>query len=131
MIYLDYNATTPMKPAVRAAIFEAMERHGNSSSVHRYGRIARRYVEEARASVAALAGVKPAQVVFTGSGTEANNMVFHGARDAYVITSSIEHDSVRACAPEAMLIPANENGMIDLAEAEKLLKSAPANALVS
>ena len=60
MIYLDYNATAPMKPAVGAGMLEAIERCGNPSSVHRFGRVVRRHIEEARASVAALAGVKPA-----------------------------------------------------------------------
>ena len=63
MIYLDSNATAVMKPAIRAAITESMERQGNPSSVHRDGRIARRYVEEARASVAALLGAKPAETM--------------------------------------------------------------------
>ncbi len=131
MIYLDYNATAPMKPAIRVAILEAMERHGNPSSVHRYGRIARRYVEEARASVAALVGVKPSQVVFTGSGTEANNMVFNACAGSPLIMSAIEHDSVRACAPNATLLPVHPSGVVDLAAAEAILKAAPANTLVS
>lgn len=131
MIYLDYNATAPIKPAVRAAMLEAMERHGNPSSVHRYGRIARRYVEEARAAVAALAGVKPAQVIFTGSGTEANNMVFNGSRPAGVIVSAIEHDSVLACAPDAQKIPVTEDGIVDLESAGKLFQATPPGSLVS
>jgi cysteine desulfurase len=131
MIYLDYNATSPMKPAIRAAVLEAMERYGNPSSVHRFGRIARRYVEEARASVAALVGVKPAQVIFTGSGTEANNMIFAGMPGANFITSSIEHDSVLACTPKAMRIPVTQNGLINLTAAEEVLKVAPAKSLIS
>lgn len=131
MIYLDYNATTPMKPAVRAAMLEAMERHGNPSSVHRYGRIARRYVEEARAAIAAFVGVKPAQVIFTSGGTEANNMVFAGMMDATFITSSIEHDSVVACSPNAKRIPVNSDGVVDLSAADEMLKAAPAKTLVS
>lgn len=131
MIYLDYNATTPMKPAVRAAVLEAMERYGNPSSVHRFGRIARRYVEEARAAVAALSGVKPAQVIFTASGTEANNMVFAGLPNTNFITSSIEHDSVLACTPKAVRLPVTQDGVIDLNAAEEILKNAPASSLVS
>ncbi|MDX2028002.1 MAG: cysteine desulfurase family protein [Alphaproteobacteria bacterium] len=131
MIYLDYNATAPMKPAVRAAILEAMERHGNPSSVHRYGRTARRYLEETRALVAALVGANPAQVVFTGSGTEANNMVFYGLGHTNFITSSIEHDSVLACTPDAFRLPVTAEGIVDLAAAEEILKNAPAKSLVS
>ncbi len=131
MIYMDYNATTPMKPAVRAAVLEAMERYGNPSSVHRYGRIARRYVEEARAAVAALAGVKPAQVIFTSSGTEANNMIFAGLPGTHFITSAIEHDSVLASTPNAQRLPVTTDGVIDLSAAEQILKVAPTQSLIS
>jgi cysteine desulfurase len=129
MIYLDYNATAPMKPAVRAAMLEAMERVGNPSSVHRYGRIARRHIEEARASVAALAGVKPAQVIFTSGGTEANVTVLRGA--SAVITSAIEHDSVLAVTPNAARLPVTRDGAVDLNAAEEVFKLVPAGALVS
>ncbi len=124
MIYLDYNATAPMKPAVRVAMLEAMERHGNPSSVHRFGRIARRYVEEARAAVAALVGVKPAQVIFTSGGTEANNIVFRGAEYGSYVTSAIEHDSILVPTPQAERIPVNDDGVIDLAKAEIILQQA-------
>ena len=65
MIYLDANATLPLKPAVRAAIGEAMERHGNPSSVHGFGRAARRLVEDARDSLSQWLGAEPAGVIFT------------------------------------------------------------------
>ena len=131
MIYLDYNATAPMKQAVITAMVEAMERHGNPSSVHRFGRISRRYVEEARSAVAAFVGVKPAQVVFTGGGTEANNMVFYNESDHNIITSSIEHDSVLATTPEAVRMPVTSHGIIDLGALEEQLKSASSRFLVS
>jgi cysteine desulfurase len=131
MIFLDYNATAPMKPAVRAAVLETMERHGNPSSVHRYGRIARRYAEDARAVLAAFVGVKPPQVIFTSGGTEANNMVLRGVNCAHFITSAIEHDSVLATTPTAERLPVNGDGIVDLASAERILKSAPAQSLVS
>ncbi|HUY68520.1 MAG TPA: cysteine desulfurase family protein [Alphaproteobacteria bacterium] len=125
MIYLDYNATAPTKPAVRAAVMEAMERHGNPSSVHRYGRVAKKHIEAARASVAAFIGVKPAQVIFTSGGTEANNMVLRRTGAAPIITSSIEHDSVLACAPDAARIPVDADGVIDLAAVQAILAGAP------
>lgn len=131
MTYLDYNANAPMKPAVRAAVLEAMERWGNPSSVHRSGRIARRYVEEARAAIAALVGVKPAQVIFTASGTEANNMVFAGLPESHFITSAIEHDSVLAGTPQATRLPVTTEGIVDLRAAHEILKTAPANSVVS
>jgi cysteine desulfurase len=130
MIYLDYNATAPMKPAVRSAMMEAMERHGNPSSVHRYGRIARRYVDEARASVAALAGVKPTQVIFTSGGTEANNLILTQAVPA-VLTSAIEHDSVIAAVPDALRIPVTSSGVIDFEQAHQMMAAAPKGSLVT
>lgn len=129
MIYLDANATAVMKPAVRAAISEAMERHGNPSSVHRYGRIARRYVEDARASVAALVGVKPAQVIFTSGGTEANNLIL--SNFVSIIASSIEHESVLTFSPVANRLPVTNDGVIDLTEAEQIFRNAPTSSLVS
>lgn len=131
MIYLDYNASAPIKPAVSHAMMEAMERQGNPSSVHRYGRVARRHLEEARASVAAFAGVKPAQVIFTSGGTESNNLALRGFPSAHVITSSIEHDSVLAAVPNAERLPVTQDGEIDLAAAARIIKSAPAGSLVS
>ena len=129
MIYLDANATTPIKPAVRAAINEAMERHGNPSSVHRYGRIARRYVEDARSAVAALAGVKPAQVVFTSGGTEANNLILGSFKS--IITSAMEHDSVLVFGVNENRLPVTLDGVVDLGAAEAILKSAPQNSCIS
>ena len=100
--YLDYNATAPMRPAVADAMAAALGAFGNPSSVHRFGRAARQRVEEARATVAALVGARPGQVVFTGGGTEANNLALAGTgRPALV--SAIEHDSVLRAAPAAGL----------------------------
>ena len=132
MIYLDHNATAPMKPAVRAAMMEAMERYGNPSSVHRYGRIARKYMDEARAAIAALVGVKPTQVVFTSGATEANNMVFANARAGQaILTSSIEHDSVLACTPNAQRLAVKLDGTLDMAAVEEALLKSPEGSLVS
>lgn len=131
MIYLDYNATTPVKPAVRAAVAEAMERCGNPSSVHRFGRIARRSMDEARASVAAMVGVKPVQVIFTSGGTEADLLALRGIAAPQIITSSIEHDAVLANNPDAPCLPVDRRGLVDVNAAEELLKNAPAGSLVS
>jgi cysteine desulfurase len=131
MIYLDHNASSPAKPAVRTAMLEAMERSGNPSSVHRFGRIARRYMEEARGSLAAFVGVRPARVVFTSGGTEANAMVLRGSRASTIITSAIEHDSVLANTPKAIRLPVTSDGVVDLAAAADIMKAEPAGALVS
>ena len=84
-VYLDHNATTPLHPRAREAMLPWLGGglHGNPSSVHRFGQAARKAVEEAREKVAALLGGRPPEVVFTASGTEANNAVlFHVARRA-------------------------------------------------
>lgn len=104
-VYLDNNATTPLHPRAREAMLPWLgERHGNPSSVHRFGQAARNAVEEAREKVAALLGGRPPEVVFTASGTEANNAVlFHSARQAgswghlagHLVISAVEHPSIR------------------------------------
>src|SRR6266403_1287725 len=96
-VYLDNNATTPVLPEV----FEAMrpfylEKFGNASSIHHFGQHARAAVEKARASVAALLNARPAEIVFTSGGTEADNLGIFGlaSRGDHVITSTIEHSAV-------------------------------------
>src|SRR4051794_16103679 len=81
-VYFDNNATTPLHPRVREAMLPWIgELHGNPSSLHRFGQAARNAVEEAREKVAALLGVRPPELVFTASGTEANNtVIFHCSR---------------------------------------------------
>jgi cysteine desulfurase len=100
--YFDHNATTPVDPRVRDAMLPWLgERHGNPSSIHRWGRAAREAVEAARGEVAALLGARPGEVVFTASGTEANNTVLATvARRAgfrgHLVVSALEHSSIRA-----------------------------------
>jgi len=106
-IYLDHNATTPLDPRVRDEMLEAMAAtHGNPSSVHRFGQAARERVEAARDRVAALVGAKPPELVFTASGTEANNAVILscGRRAewrGHLVISAFEHPSVLAAADRA------------------------------
>ena len=79
-VYLDHNATTPLAERVRAAMLPWLgERWGNPSSIHRFGQAAAAAVEEAREQVARLVGANPLEVVFCGSGTEANNAVIWSA----------------------------------------------------
>jgi cysteine desulfurase len=93
--YLDWNATAPLRSEARAAMLAALEVVGNPSSPHAEGRRARSIVEDAREQVAALVGAKPAEVVFTSGGTEANNAVLAAGWDA-ILVAGIEHDSVLA-----------------------------------
>ena len=118
--YLDYNATAPVRPTVVEAMREVLERTGNPSSVHRFGREARRALEHAREAVAAMVGAAPAQVVFTSGGTEANNQALRSARGP-VAVSAIEHDSVLAAVPDAARIAVDAEGRIDLEALERAL----------
>lgn len=98
-VYLDHNATTPLHPKAREAMLPWLgERHGNPSSIHRFGQEARNAVEEAREKVAALLGARPPEVVFTASGTEGNNAVLFGVKDGHLVASSFEHPSIREAA---------------------------------
>lgn len=103
-VYFDHNATTPLEPRVREAMLPWMgELHGNPSSVHSFGRAAREAVEEARDRVASMLDVAPVEVVFTSSGTEANNAVLlalaSGVEErGHVVISAFEHPSVEASA---------------------------------
>lgn len=132
-IYLDWNATAPLRPSVRAAMTESLGACGNPSSVHGEGRAARRRIEEARAAVAALVGAQPRNVVFTSGGTEANMLALSphlqggadGAPRDHLLVSAIEHASVacggRFAPAQVTAIPVTRRGEVDLARLETLL----------
>ena len=130
-VYLDYNASAPLRPAVKAAVAEALDLVGNPSSVHGHGRAVRRALEEARARVAALGGAAPTRVVFTAGGTEANNLALRGFPGRRLIVSAVEHDSVLAAAPDAARIPVDDHGVADLDALDRLLAAGEGPALVS
>src|SRR3954454_5514508 len=124
-VYLNWNATTPLRPEARLAMAAAWEVAGNPSSVHAEGRQARRLLEDARAAVSAAVGARPQDVVFTSGGTEANALALtpglrRGAGEPLrrLLVSAIEHTSVLAggrFSPEAIgTIQANGSGLIDL-----------------
>ena len=131
MVYLDHNATTPVLPDAAEAMARALARLGNASSVHAFGRDARRCVEDARESVAALAGVRPDEVVFTSGGTEANNLALRGAGREPVLVSAVEHVSVLEAVAGAATVPVNGDGVVDIGALEARLAAAPGPALVS
>lgn len=100
-VYLDHNSTTPIDPAVREAMLPYLaEKFGNPSSLHAFGRTARVAVDEARDSVASIVGADPATMVFTSSGSEANNLAIRGIAAArrdwgrHLVVSAVEHSSV-------------------------------------
>lgn len=92
--YLDFNATSPLRPQARAAVISALECAGNPSSVHLEGRWARHILEDARQAVAALVNAEPRQVIFTSGATEANTTVLGQARWLAVAAAGVEHPSV-------------------------------------
>ncbi len=133
--YFDYNATAPVKPGVALAVADALAVGGNPSSVHRNGRLAHAVIERARGQVAELVGAASGDVIFTSGGTEANNFALHAVVTAgrRLIVSAIEHPSVLAAADQlgATRLPVNGDGVVDLAELERLLAADGTPALVS
>jgi len=129
--YLDWNATAPLRPEAAAAVAAALALCGNPSSVHRWGRAARRLVEVARGAVAALAGASPDGVVFTSGGTEANHLALLGSGRERILVSAIEHGSVLQAVPAAERIPVDAEGIVDAARLEQLLAGDSRPALVS
>jgi cysteine desulfurase len=134
-VYLDWNATVPLRPEARAAVLAALDAVGNPSSVHREGRAARHLVEQAREQVAALVGAEPRNVVFTSGGTESNRMALcpalevarrrdHAGFDRLLI-SAVEHASVRAgggfASGQIEEIPVGADGVVDLVALERRL----------
>jgi len=135
-IYLDWNATAPLREEARTAALASLDLVGNPSSVHREGRAARHVIEQAREQVAALVGAAPRNVVFTSGGTEANvlALVPTAARDRLLV-SAIEHPSVlaggRFPAGSVEHLPVTGSGEVDLAALERRVAALEGRALVS
>ncbi|HEU0216953.1 MAG TPA: cysteine desulfurase family protein [Stellaceae bacterium] len=129
--YLDWNATTPLRPEAATAIAGALALGGNPSSVHASGRAARQLVERSRATVAALVGVAPDGIVFTSGGTEANHLALLGSGRGRVLVSAVEHSSVLQALPDAERIPVDRDGLVDGAALAALLAAEERPALVS
>lgn len=130
MIYLDANATEPLRPEARKAMLDALEQGGNPSSVHQAGRAARKILEEARERVANYANAGPADVIFCAGATEADALAVHAfGANRPVLVGATEHDAIRAAAPSAITIPVQADGQVDMAAFQHLLAAYP-NALV-
>jgi cysteine desulfurase len=134
-IYLDYNASAPMEEAVANAVRDVALQGGNPSSVHRFGNVARRAIEDAREKVASFAAARPSEVVFTSGGTESNNLAIGGSGRETVFVSAVEHDSVLAPAADKSLrceiIAVDTNGVVDTGALDQMLTAAKSPALVS
>ncbi|MBR0789647.1 cysteine desulfurase [Bradyrhizobium manausense] len=140
-VYLDWNATTPLRVEARAAMLAAYELIGNPSSVHAEGREARRLVEDARGVLATAVGALPRNVVFTSAGTEANTLALSpglrgrsGEPVLRLLVSAVEHASVlaggRFPAESARQVRVTRSGVVDLDHLRELLADGPP-ALVS
>lgn len=115
MHYLDANASEPLRPEAKAAMNAAFEITGNPSSVHAAGRAARRLMEDARERIATEFGARGQDLVFTSGGTEANALAVHAVGlDRRILICATEHDSVRAAAPKAGILPVDRDGVADL-----------------
>jgi cysteine desulfurase len=124
-VYLDANATEPLRPASRAAVIAALEL-GNPSSIHTPGRAARRALEEARERVAGYFGARPAQVIFCSGATEANALAIAGpGRGGPILVGATEHAAVREAAADGIDIPVDAHGAVDLPALEALLRDHP------
>ncbi len=137
LIYLDHNATTPLDPAVLAAMMPYLkERFGNASSYHTAGRLARAAMEHARAQVATFLGATPAEVIFTGSGTEADNLALRGVaaatgrRGRHLVIGATEHPAVLRTAAdlaadgwEVTCLPVDGEGRVDPAAVRQALRA--------
>jgi len=143
-IYFDYNATTPLDPAVREAMLPYLgDIFGNPSSVHHVGRRARALLDEARDRVASVWSAKPSEVIFTSGGTESNNLAIFGAarhtkgKGRHLITSQVEHHAVlQACEYLAnkegfqlTCLPVNRDGFFEPKQLEEAIR--PDTILVS
>jgi len=130
-IYLDHAATTPMSPVAIAALTTAMAKTGNASSLHTQGRSVRKDVEEAREAIALASGARPNEIIFTGSGTEANNLAVKGfywsaiAQDPQrnvIVIAAFEHHAIlepvewleKHEGAVLIYIPISRNGVVDL-----------------
>ena len=149
MIYLDHNATSPLRAEAKEAAERALEIGGNASSVHERGRAARAVIERARAQVAALAGARIEDVIFTSGGSEANALALwgaihgaaaDGARITRLFVSAIEHESVLANAAvlaervaglRLETIPVTGDGGADLQALRAMLREGKGRALIA
>src|SRR5882724_8359678 len=143
-VYFDYNATTPLDPDVRAAMLPYLDSYwGNPSSVHHLGRKARALLDDARDRAAKFLGAKPSEIIFTGGGTEANNLAIFGtarllkSKGKHLITSAVEHDAVLQSFDyleknegfTVSRLPVDVNGRVSVADLKQAIR--PDTVLVS
>ena len=130
-VYLDYNATTPIDPAVQKAMINAMDIYGNPSSTHQIGQSAKEVVESARHTIAQYLGTTAEHIYFTSGATEANNLILIQCcpPNSHLITSQIEHSSIytqaqelESCGVEVTYIPVDKTGIINPINIQNAIK---------
>ena len=135
-VYMDHNGTTPVHPEVLEAMMPFFkEQFGNASSIHWAGREVKKYVDDAREKVASLLNASPAEIVFTGCGTESDNMAIKGVAFAlkdkgrHIITTRVEHHAVlhtgqflEKMGYEVTYLPVDRDGLIDLEDLRRSIK---------
>ena len=131
MIYLDYNATAPLWPAVKRRIIDALDVPGNPSSVHSSGRNARALVEKARGEIASSFGATHENIIFTSGATEANTLALAGSKRRRVLVSGIEHLSVLEAVSDVEKIAVDQAGLVSSECLANLLRQDANSALVS
>jgi cysteine desulfurase len=132
-VYLDHNATSPLRPEVKLEMLKWIEGPRNASSIHSYGRTARAAIEGARRVVGEALGTRPDSVVFVSSATEGNALALKGVQAAGHIVSAIEHDAVlkNVNTSTAIVCPVDEHGVVNLSVLADLLKAQPTPTMVS
>jgi cysteine desulfurase len=124
-VYLDHNATSPLRPEVKAAMVSAMDVAGNASSIHKEGRAARKLMDDAREKIAFAIGALPQMITFTSGGTEANTMALRGVAAERILVSAIEHpcvlDAAKATGKPVDIIPVDDQGCVNLGALEELI----------
>ncbi|MCE3231979.1 MAG: nifS [Rickettsiaceae bacterium] len=132
-IYLDHNATVSIEPEVQSAMLEVMGLPFNPSSTHSFGRKAHGIIETSRNKVATLAGATDCRVIFTASGTEANNLAVKGVTGYRPMVSAIEHISVLKPAKDngCIVVPVTNDGNINIEALDKLLAMEKSKCVVS
>ena len=137
LLYLDHAASTPMRPAAVEAMTPFLtDCFANPSGSHRFARTARRAVDEAREQVAAVLGVLPGEVIFTGCGTESDNQAVTGSvaqRGGLAVTSAVEHHAVLdpVLASGGVAVGVDATGHVDLEELAQVVRSSDAVSVVS
>src|SRR4030088_889110 len=143
-VYLDFNATTPVEPAVLDAMLPyCSAEFANAASIHTPGQQARAAAETAREQVAALIGARPQEIVFTSGGTEADNHAIFGIAESavpplHVITTAIEHEAVlNTCQSlekrgvSVTYLPVDRDGRMDLTMLRETLRGHPETGLIT